>query len=206
MTIQDIMIQRNIRHLMHFTRTENLRSILCNGLIPREYLYGSGAVFNDLYRYDRCENAVCTTIEFPNYRMFFSLRQNDPDSAWAVLQISADILMEFDCAFCQTNAGSEASYTTPLEDRMGAVALASLYAPVARGVKRSPFIPPAYPTDPQAEVLVFGTIPPAYIQAVYFHDLETLRLFGDLQGAVPLTINRGLFSYRTDFKQWQAAT
>jgi hypothetical protein len=31
-------------------------------------------------------------------------------------------------------------------------------------------IPPGFPTDPQAEVLVFNTIAPTLIQAVYFSD------------------------------------
>lgn len=205
MDISDFMEQRGILHLCHFTRVENLESILKYGLVPRSFLDDEQAIVNDAFRYDRCEDAVCTTIEFPNYKMFYQLRCDNPNTQWAVLRLDAQILTDFDCAFCQVNAGSAASFTIPLSERKGADALAKLYAPVVDGVRRSLLIPPSYPTSPQAEVLVFGTIFPDYIEAVYFEDGETLRFFNKMGYSVHMSVNSALFYGRADYKQWQRA-
>lgn len=203
MSIEEIIRQRGIMHLMHFTRVDNLQSILEYGLIPRAFLNEEHAAFNDSYRFDNCENAVCTTIEFPNYKMFYQLRCDNPDTQWAVLRLDAQILTDFDCAFCQVNAGSAASFTIPLQERKGAEALAKLYAPVVDGVRRSPLIPASYPTSPQAEVLVFDTIPPDYIEAVYFDNTETLRFFKKMAFSVHMSVDEDWFYGRADYRQWQ---
>lgn len=202
MSIEEIVRQRGIMHLMHFTRVDNLQSILEYGLIPRAYLNEVQAAFNDAYRFDNCENAVCTTIEFPNYKMFYQLRCDNPDTQWAVLRLDAQILTDFDCAFCQVNAGSAASYTIPLAERKGADALAKLYAPVVDGVRRSLLIPPSYPTSPQAEVLVFNTIPPEYIEAVYFNSVKVLRFFKSMAYPVYMAVDTDWFFPRTDHRLW----
>lgn len=202
MDISDFMEQRGILHLCHFTRVENLESILKYGLVPRSFLDDEQAIVNDAFRYDRCENAVCTTIEFPNYKMFYQLRCDNPNTQWAVLRLDAQILTDFDCAFCQVNAGSAASFTIPLSERKGADALAKLYAPVVDGVRRSLLIPPSYPTSPQAEVLVFNTIPPEYIEAVYFNSVEVLRFFKSMAYPVHMTVDTDWFSPRTDYRLW----
>lgn len=205
MTIENIVRQRGIMHLMHFTRVDNLQSILEYGLIPRAFLNEEQAAFNDAYRFDNCENAVCTTIEFPNYKMFYQLRCDNPDTQWAVLRLDAQILTDFDCAFCQVNAGSAASFNVPLEERKGVKALAKLYAPVVDGVRRSPLIPMSYPTSPQAEVLVFDTISPDYIEAVYFNSAETLRFFRKMAFPVYMTVDTDWFFPRADYRLWQGA-
>ena len=63
MKIEKILSERGINSLIHFTRAENLPSIMEYGICPRAELYEEEAVFNDEYRYDDCENAVCTSIE-----------------------------------------------------------------------------------------------------------------------------------------------
>ena len=203
MNIEELMQRRGIMHLVHFTRAENLRSILSGGLIPRMWLNGDSAIFNDEFRYDRCEDAVCASIEFPNYKMFYQLREANSSGAWVVLLLSAQILLDFDCAFCQTNAGSEASYAVPLAQRQGAGALAALYAPMVGGVPRAGGLPLSYPTDPQAEVLVFGIIPPEYIEAVYFNSYTTMRKFSDLFHMVNMRVNTDFFYPRADYRRWQ---
>lgn len=53
--MREILLRRNIKYLMHFTRVENLQSILRKGLYPREELDEDSCIFNDAYRYDCCE-------------------------------------------------------------------------------------------------------------------------------------------------------
>jgi hypothetical protein len=114
-----------ITTLVHFTRIENLRSILQNGLLNRSLLETRGQQFfcNDSDRVDGHPEAICLSISFPNYRMFYSIRKQKEkaeevkDSQWVVLLLDAKVLWELDCAFCQENASSNAVRHIPLEDR-----------------------------------------------------------------------------------------
>ena len=77
-----ILEQKRIDTLYHFTRTENLENIFQYGIIPREVLDRRRikSSYNDEFRYDDCLDAVCTSIEFPNYKMFYKLRQENPET------------------------------------------------------------------------------------------------------------------------------
>ena len=112
--LQQICTERHIRTLIHFTRIENLSSILQQGLLGRSFLEKRGQPFewNDEQRLDAHKEAVCLSISFPNYQMFFSVRERKKkaneanDSQWIVLLLDANILWELDCAFFQENAAS----------------------------------------------------------------------------------------------------
>ncbi len=95
--MRSIMKQRQIDRLYHFTQAENLENIFRYGIVPRTILDQQGiqSSYNDDYRYDNCEDAVCTSIEFPNYKMFYKLRQDAPEMDWAVLRLDANILCDF---------------------------------------------------------------------------------------------------------------
>lgn len=71
--MERILKQRQIDRLYHFTQAENLSNIFRYGLLPREILENEeiDSCFNDDYRFDNCLNAVCMSIEFPNYKMFY---------------------------------------------------------------------------------------------------------------------------------------
>lgn len=205
MKIKKTMSQRGIGHLVHFTRAENLQSIFEKGLCPRDELSEKKAIFNDEFRFDRCTNAVCTSIEFPNYKMFYALRQQDPGAEWAVLGIDADVLLDFKCAFCERNAGSTPMFTMPLEDRMGGDAFQNLFKDESDGRKRADLkIPDWFPTNPQAEVLVFGTIPVEYITHAAFDDEDTLKKYkACIPEGVKGIAEHGLFAPRMDYEKWK---
>ena len=200
-----ILEKRNIRNLIHFTRAENLLGIIENGLLPRDCLDADTCIFNDEYRYDQCEDAVCTSIEFPNYKMFFSLRSAHPNTDWVVLILDSSILLDFECAFCETNAGSEAMYETPLENRMGPHAFEKLFCPTSAGKNRADlFIPDHYPTNPQAEVLVFGCIPIRYIKCIAFDSHLTKAKYSPIiANRITAIVDRDLFYGRKDYRHWQ---
>lgn len=160
--MERILKQRNIDRLYHFTQAENLSNIFTYGLLPRKNLEEENiySCFNDDYRYDDCLDAVCMSIEFPNYKMFYKLRQDDPNVDWAVLRLDAQILCDFECAYCWTNAGDASMYNIPLRERMGKRAFLGLFEDRPFYPKREELnISDWYPTNPQAEVLVFGVIP-----------------------------------------------
>lgn len=201
-----IMEQRQIDRLYHFTQAENLENIFRYGIVPRESLDKSEikSVYNDDYRYDNCTDAVCASIEFPNYKMFYKLRRDNPEIDWAVLRLDANILQDFECAFCWTNAGDATMYNEPIEQRMGKQAFIEMFGdrpgyPQRKNLNISDW----YPTNPQAEVLVLGIIPIRYIQNVYFEDCKTKQKYRDI---VPKEISAevmpDVFGPRRDWKVW----
>lgn len=204
MKIKKIISERGIKNLIHFTRAENLPSIFEYGICPRTDLHEE-AIVNDEYRFDNCEGAVCTTIEFPNYKMFYRLRMDNPEADWAVLVIRAAAMVDFDCAFCEMNAGSKLMYSMPLEDRMGSRALQNLFKDISDGRRRADLkIPDFLPTNPQAEVLVFDTIPVEYITRVVFEDITAKRKYKNcIPDDIQAVVDKEYFYPRMDYEKWQ---
>ena len=207
-TIRACCATRRIETLVHFTRVENLESILADGLLPRSALKGrAGVIFNDADRYDRHEDAVCLTISFPNYKMFYSYRQRQPNTEWAVLLLRADILWELDCSFCWANAARSAISRLPLELLKHASSLEKMFADQCEvlGVNRSACrIPDCYPTNPQAEVLTFSSVALSYVTGAYFQGEGERRKFLPSRG---VTCNIGVkpeyFNARVDWQAWK---
>ena len=205
--MKNILKSKNIKNLFHFTRAENLENILKYGLLPRQVLMENDidSLFNDYYRYDNCEDAVCMSLEFPNYKMFYQLRRENLDTEWIVLWLDAEIICDFDCAFCSGNAGSASMFQTNILDRKGKEAFLKLFdEPTIGATRKEMNLPDCYPTNPQAEILVFGNIPTEYIKKVYFNDMQTLNkyrvLFKDPQMC---GVSAQLFSYRHDYEYWR---
>lgn len=205
-TMEELLAQRQIDRLYHFTQAENLQNIFTYGLLPRKDLEEENiySCFNDDYRYDGCLDAVCMSIEFPNYKMFYKLRQDDLNVDWAVLRLDAQILCDFQCAYCWTNAGDSTMYDIPLKERIGERAFLELYEDRPNYPKREELrIKNWYPTNPQAEVLVFGVIPTEYIQNVYFQDRQILtRYKDDVPDSIDIRVNSTVFLPREDWKFW----
>lgn len=201
-----ILKQKQIDTLYHFTRAENLENIFRYGIIPRESLDQSEikSSYNDEYRYDGCLDAVCTSIEFPNYKMFYKLRKENPETDWVVLKLDATILCDFECAYCWTNAGDASIYNVPVEKRMGINAFLELFDDREGYPKREDLhINDRYPTNPQAEVLVFGTISMDYIGAIYFENDEDRQKYLDLiPDDISVKIYPKVFGPRDDWKAW----
>src|SRR5450830_1213049 len=105
--VQASAVAKGIHSLYHFTRIENLSSILQNGLLQKNYLTQNipGALCNDPLRIDGTD-AVCATIGFPNYKMWHGLKCDSPNAEWVLLVLKSEVLWERDCAFCKTNAAS----------------------------------------------------------------------------------------------------
>ncbi len=205
--MKELLRERQIDTLYHFTRAENLANIFRFGLVPRKYLDENfiSSKYNDIYRYDECPDAVCTSIEFPNYLMFYKYRMEDLGVDWAVLKLDARIMCDYKCAYCWANAGSALMYNIPLKDRMGKKAFLGLFGDWPGYPKRETLnIGDWYPTNPQAEVLVFNTIPVAYIQQVLFQDRAVRDKYANVvPNYVDVGINSKVFSYRNDWEHWK---
>lgn len=85
--MKELVESRGIDFVWHFTRLTNLPSILANGLINRVQLTFSGIQweFNDHHRIDGHQDSICCSIAHPNYKMFYRLRQENPETEWVVI-------------------------------------------------------------------------------------------------------------------------
>ncbi|PLA39678.1 DUF4433 domain-containing protein [Neisseria sicca] len=176
MSIENILRERQIQYLCHFTRLENLESILTHGLIPRSDLYNPefnpnrnlrvSGLFNDTVRADEKINAICLSIAFPNSKMFYKLRREQENSQWVVIVLHSSLLLSKNCAFYPTNAANNNVRHSDISNFQGERAFNILFDDI--GDERQ-FLLPKDPTDVQAEVLVFDNIETNYIACCVFN-------------------------------------
>ncbi|EKM3679511.1 TPA: DUF4433 domain-containing protein [Vibrio parahaemolyticus] len=170
--IQQILERRGIRVLLHFTRLENLPSILEHGLKTKDELDGS-AKCNDELRLDNHTDTISVSIQHPNDSMFFKyrekLRKKDPKADWCVLGIPARILLEQDALFCKRNAASASISCLGEEELRSPASLEAMFDEIEGYTSRADqCLNDNDPTDVQAEVLIKGNIPPENIKAIVF--------------------------------------
>lgn len=226
--IQQYVNSRGIQSLYHFTRLENLPSILKNGLLGRVSLSENDLdyIYNDTHRLDNVFNAICISIAFPNYKMFYSMRQKSIESEWVVLELKPEILWELSCIFNHSNAASNEVKRYSLEDRQTLDGLEYMFHD--EDLREQLMLPIEYTTDPQAEVLVLDRIPQEYILKVYFDDNQNIDHLNNLlkplvaelkteaeevilkkvayrnsDNKLYITKKASLFTYRKDFSHWR---
>ena len=205
--MENFVNSRGIEYILHFTRSDNLDSILSNGLIPRDKLEETGIIstFNDTYRYDNCRNALCCSIGHPNYKMFYSLRTSNPTTEWCIIGIKKDILWDKDCAFCIENAASNSVTAIPINQRKGLPAFMKLFDQIENRPTRDILDIPDYcPTNPQAEVLVFDRINLNDIIGVVFQSQQRAEEYTSRYNREDFFIyHRGFFGPRKDYDHWR---
>jgi ssDNA thymidine ADP-ribosyltransferase, DarT len=209
-SIREFIATRNIPYLVHFTRIENVMSILKNGITPRASLV-SGFHFNDEMRLDRFSESTSFSISFPNWQMFYRCRcaERNRGANWVVLAISTEALLTHPCLFFPTNAASRCFQDEGHEafsTRMGITGLNSMFPDDPPGVREARGLPDKTTTDPQAEILVFDRVPPEQIGAISLmrSDGSTEALIRRQMPTLRLNVGGKLFNRRADYKFWQA--
>lgn len=201
--------KRNITRLIHFTRIENLPSILANGLIGRDCMKRSGVagICNDGFRFDGYTEAVCLSVSFPNYRMLYKYTTMNPDVNYAILSLNPRILWKNECAFYASNAASRRMRAVSMENRMDSESFFEMFSEVGR----SELISGAYTTDPQAEILVFNKIAPHDIESIStrrrLSEEDCSNLYCAIRSSglsLKINVNEEFFYPREDYKQWQS--
>lgn len=203
--IRDFVIKRRINRLLHFTREANLGSILECGLITRDVLRAKGMEgnCNDELRLDGTD-AVCASIGFPNYRMFYRLRATEKSIGWVVLVLDPKILWTSDVAFCCGNAASTLVTSQPLEARKSIAALEAMFADFG-DIKRTQLgLPESYPTNPQAEVLLLDGVPLHCIREVIVYDRLQRARVTVMAPNLAVNIDQELFRWRSDYEHWKS--
>lgn len=204
--MRDEIEAKGIEYVFHFTRLDNLVGIFAHGLIGRLHIenLGVSSWFNDEYRFDGQPDAICCSLGHPNYKMFYRLRRETPNAEWVVIVLRASILWEKDCAFCATNAASNSVVGIPIAQRRGAAAFNRLFDEVPGKPLRSVLnIPNFCPTDPQAEVLVFGNIETGYIMGAVTQSQRTADTLKRQFPNYEFIYHRSLFLPRKDYEHWR---
>ena len=181
--IRKIAAERGIKGLLHFTRAENLPSILERGLYPiaTALKVGIKPAVNDQYRLDGYRNASSLSIGFPNYKMFFKYRAKSVSVDWVILAIDRSVLWTKDCAFCRYNAADGRIVSQILPELQTLDAFLEMFDEIAGQPSRAEQkLQPSDPTDPQAEVLVFDVIEPEYVLGVAFENDETFDRYSEI--------------------------
>lgn len=205
--MQKAVTEHGVRFLLHFTQVSNLSSIFEHGILPITDLQSRRMIYswNDAYRLDGCHNASCFSIEVPNYKMFYKYRYENPQLDWVVLGIKKDLLWEKDCAFCIENAASTSMTQTSIGSRKGVQAFKRLYDEFPNKPTRKDLnLHPIVPTNPQAEVLVFGNVEPSYIFSVCFEDALLRDKYKEfVPNAVNVELQKWLYEPRHDYEYWR---
>jgi TPR repeat protein len=205
--IQEIIKNKKVKHVVHFTRLVNLKGILSHGLITRKKIIELNILsdFNDSYRFDNQENSISCSIEFPNYKMLYKLQQDIPDTEWVVIILKPSVLWEKDCAFSNTNAASKSVTSIPIEQRKGADALKTMFDDLPEAPCREKLgIPANYPTDPQAEILVLENINPQYILNIATQSEETATRLQGIYPEFKFLYKQSIFNPRMDYNHWRS--
>ncbi len=172
--VKDYIDQRQIKKLVHFTRSKNLNSILnpSHGLLTQQMLANVNKEVVDVERWDGHPNMICLSVSRPNYFMFkekinqYAQKTNDMSNPWCVLEICPCVLWNFHVNYFIANASS--SRVKPLS---GLVGLREMFASKVLDWERKSNEKPYLTTNRQAEVHVLpddGRLPSDYIASIAF--------------------------------------
>ncbi|WP_185982591.1 DarT ssDNA thymidine ADP-ribosyltransferase family protein [Aureimonas mangrovi] len=171
---------REIEQLVHFTRFENLRSIMEHGLLPVSQIenWSIQAIRNDLQRIDG-RDGISVSISHPNHRMFYKYREAQKGSEWVVLLLSPSLLWTKSCAFFPRNAADHRMRLLNIDDLQSLTAFEAMFSSIEGLPSRDEQnLHSCDPTDPQAEVMFLEPISPEYINKVVFPDTNGYFMAG----------------------------
>lgn len=170
--IKELCIQRGIKNLVHFTKRSNLNDILWYGIKSKKYNkdIGKSHFHNDEKRLDGRLDWISTSIQFPNYKMFYKYRCQNKLEPWVVLLLCPSIIWSHDCLYCPSNAASHSIRQSHECDLRGPAAFEKLFDTYGRNLT----LRASDPSDVQAEVLVKHHISPNLITRVVFEKKDDL--------------------------------
>ncbi len=210
--IKEVIEKRKIPYLLHFTKLKNLESILNKGLLSKSKIdeEGMSVAINDSLRLDYRENAISTSIVFPNYKLFYGFRQIDKDK-WVVLVINPQILLDNKVAFCKHNAADARISSTSIEELMTQESFEGMFEEIDEEIdeersRRDQKLKDYDPTDSQAEILIFNEIPTKYIAGVVFDNKknkEQLEMNYPKIKGYHHKFSKGVFATRTYYREYQ---
>lgn len=197
--LSELVLSRGIKHLLHFTPVDNLKSILSKGILSRRKLGFSDFIATDRERLDNWRDWISTSVSFPNYSMLYKKTLHLSNvKGWVIIVISSSVIWELDCMFFPTNAASGTARNRNEERWKSVRAFNEMFG--HRHHRQE--IPDNFTTDPQAEIMIKNEIPVTYIKGVcvktrFQH--EQLKSMTNL----PVAEIPRLFRPRSDHDYWK---
>ena len=176
--VSQVVIQRKIRWLCHFTPRANLENIKSNGLKTRDLLSDREITVTDQVRSDQHKNAICLSISKPNKWMFEFKSKQGLDLC--LLLISPEVLYKKNCLFYPHNAATASYRNIDIEELKGKQALENMFAnPISyqkpgkppQDIFRFHYVLDCETTSDQAEVQCLENIEPQYIIHIFEEDI-----------------------------------
>jgi hypothetical protein len=195
--IQQVLQQRKVKSLVHFTPVQNLNSIFSHNLLSRIQCdrLGLKPVTTDAYRLDGLLDFISVSVSFPNSGMFYRKRMS-MNYSWAVLLISPDVICRQPSLFFATNAAT--AKKKKMDGGYSSAAFSAMFGDPDRNSLQG-HLDYCFPVDPQAEIMVKQAISINDIQSVVFGSDADYRSWisagGDLAGQ-QFDINHAYFSSR----------
>lgn len=217
--IREILERRKIEYLVHFTRIDNLRSILQNGLIPvsMHQKMRITSVRNDEQRIDSKLDCTSCSVGFPNYKLFYTFREYKfPGQTWAIIVLDKEVLFSPSniSYYCHTNAAGVFPRVSSVKELCTARAFENMFCE-SLITKENKLIHRAsleisdhITTDPQAEILISDVIDAGYIGCICFQtqrdvDEYTQRNGKGLLAKFDYQIVPDFFDARKDYMFWK---
>lgn len=206
--IQKIALSKKIPFLVHFTRVDNIDSIMQHGLLPISLARERdiNPVINDSERLDGRLNGTSLSIAFPNGLMFYRLRKENPDTDWVILALSPSILWSKDVLFCRHNAADTRVSRIASDALRLPTAFEGMYEEIEGHKSRADQGLKTFdPTDVQGEVLVMEPVEPEFILAALFNSVTTKEAHSAHFGRRKLVVHggrKGMFADRTYYRKF----
>lgn len=217
--IEEIIKKRKIPYLVHFTRIDNLNSILKNGLVPvcLQQKKNILSIHNDDRRIDAQLDCTSCSVGFPNYKLFYTFRElKYPGTMWVTIVINTDILFSPTNIkyYCYTNAAAVFPKIKNVKELCTATSFEKMFCELItqkenKIINRSSLqIDDYYTTDPQAEILISDIIEPKYIKGICFQKQNDIEYFIKNNGAKLISqyqyrIFTNYFDARKDYMYWK---
>lgn len=193
----------NVPHLVHFTQINNLSSILKKGICSVAQMENEEVQYsaNDPLRLDLQKDGISLSVSFPNDKLFYRWRMENPSNEWVVMLIDPSVLWSIDSLFCYENAANTDVRRETIDERKTLRAFERMFAAPANGASRDDQGLETYdPTSVQAEVLVMERIPQEMILEIVFRSKTTMERYRSILGDILCSVSAngpGYFGART---------
>lgn len=178
MTIEEIIISRNIKEILHFTTNKGITGMLSTGLIKSRNLLPKEERLEYIYKYnclDRSRdkdwwdyvNLSITTVNKNLFDISSGRWHSGEDGWWCILSFDSSICTHEGVYFTTTN-----NMYTGVKRRQGSKGLEAMFATQIEQwqnkiIRRGSEVPLNQPSCPQAEVLYPNEISLEYLKTVY---------------------------------------
>ena len=174
--IRQFIKKNKLSCLTHFTRMDNLKSILQCGILPSSILKNNKTFefveSNQITLPPEWNSLVSLNLSFPDHKLFSDLNNHKP-SDWVILLIDIRVILDLPFYFFPERANDIISLAPLPNQFLGnfqkASDLKALFSDGKDFKRKDLDIPTFYPTYPTSEVLSFFPIAPSYITHIYFH-------------------------------------